>query len=193
MPLPASKGVLPPRAERQFVPPAAVLANLHPRLTMEPTIIAPPDAVPQAGPIGDPLSKFGIPSNGPGANGGIGSGKDGGVGNERGPGAGPGECCGVGGVFTPGVDGVSPPTVIFQVEPQYSDEARKAKLSGVVILELIVDTSGRARDIRVRSGAGMGLDEKAVEAVAQWRFKPGMRAGGPVAVHARVEVNFRLL
>lgn len=196
MRLPASKGVLPPRSNRQFVPPEALLNNLHPKLAIQPTIIAPPDAVvPQPGVYGDPLGKLGIVSNGPGSNGGIGSGKDGGVGVGRGPGAGPGDCCDVGGsgVFSPGVGGVSAPVVIFQVEPQYSEEARKAKISGVVVLDLVVDPSGLARNVRVMHGAGMGLDEKAIEAVRQWRFKPGTRGGQPVPVHARVDVNFRLL
>jgi TonB family protein len=192
MPLPASKGVLPPRSNRQFVPPEAVLTNLNPRLTIQPTIIAPPDAtVPQVGLYGDPLGRLGIPSNGPGSGWGIGSGRDGGDGPGKGPSAGPGECCDVG-VFSSG-GGVTAPTVIDQVEPQYSEEARKAKISGVVILDLVVDPSGHARNIHVTHGAGMGLDEKAIEAVQQWRFKPGTKGGKPVPVHARVDVNFRLL
>jgi TonB family protein len=196
--LPASQGVLPPRSSRQFVPPEAVITNLNPKLTIQPTIIAPPDAsVPQVTSelYGDPLSKFLNASNGPGSGGGIGAGDNGGVGSRKGPASGLGECCDVGGmspVLTSG-GGVSAPVVIFQVEPQYSEEARKAKLSGIVILDLIVDPAGHARNIRVMSGAGMGLDEKAIEAVQQWRFKPGAKAGKPIPVHARVEVNFRLL
>lgn len=195
--LPASQGVLPTRSTRQFVPPQAVVNNLDPRLIMQPTIIAPPDpAVPQVGLYGDPLSHLGIASNGPGSGVGIGSGKGtGGVGNGTGQGEGEQCCDGIGnnGVFTPGVGGVSGPSVIFQVEPQYSDEARKAKLSGVVILELVVDPNGHARNIHILRGTGLGLQEKAIEAVRQWRFKPGTRGGKPVPVHARVEVNFRLL
>jgi TonB family protein len=196
-PLPAGKGVLPPRSDRQFVPPEQVLHNLNPKLSMQPTIIAPPDAgASQVDPshYGDPLSRLGILSNGPGSGGGIGSGNHGGIGSGEGPGAGTGPgCCGVSGAFTSGLDGVSAPQLIFQVEPQYSEEARKAKLSGIVVLDLIVDPSGRARNIRVVSGAGMGLDERAVQAVEQWRFKPGMKSGKAVPVRARVEVNFRLL
>ncbi len=145
MRLQAIKGVLPPRSNRQFVPPAALLNNLHPKLAIQPTIIAPPDAVvPQpVDRMETPLGKLGIRRPMAQAiNGGIGSGKDGGVGVGRmGPGAGSGDSCVVvgSGVFSPGMGGVSAPVVIFQVEPQYSEEARKAKISGVVVLDLVVD------------------------------------------------------
>jgi protein TonB len=89
--------------------------------------------------------------------------------------------------------GVSAPAVIYKVDPEYSEEARKAKYSGTVLLSVIVDTEGNARDIRVAKSLGMGLDEKAVEAVMQWRFKPGLKGGQPVNVRAQIEVNFRLL
>jgi TonB family protein len=197
MATPASHGVLPPRATRQFVPPQAVRTNLDPKLTMQPTIIAPPDPnTPQvtSDSYGDPLSKFGIGSNGPGDGGGIGGGHRGGVGNDDGPGAGPGPCCDGGmGALTPGVGGVTGPIVLFQVEPQYSEEARKAKISGVVVLDIVVDASGHPRDFYVAHGAGAGLEDKAIEAVRQWRFKPGTKGGKAIPVRARVEVNFHLL
>jgi TonB family protein len=79
------------------------------------------------------------------------------------------------------------------VEPEYSEEARKAKYSGFVLLSIIVNTDGRAEEIRVVKSLGMGLDEKAIEAVQKWRFKPGRNRGGPVKVRAQIEVNFRLL
>jgi TonB family protein len=97
-----------------------------------------------------------------------------------------------GGIYRVG-GGVSQPAVIFKLDPEYSEEARKSKLSGSVMLSVIVDTEGRARDIRVVKGLGMGLDEEAIVAVYQWRFKPGMRGGQPVNVRARIQVNFRLL
>jgi TonB family protein len=90
-------------------------------------------------------------------------------------------------------NGVSAPSVLFTVDPQYSEEARKAKHSGTVLLSVIVDTGGRATDIHVLQSLGMGLDEKAMEAVMKWRFRPGMKDGVPVNVRARIEVNFRLL
>jgi TonB family protein len=83
--------------------------------------------------------------------------------------------------------------VLYQVEPEFSEEARKAKLQGVVILTGEVDTNGRLRNIRVTRALGLGLDEKAIEAVKQWRFRPGTREGKPVVSAAAIEVNFHLL
>jgi TonB family protein len=79
------------------------------------------------------------------------------------------------------------------VPPEFSEEARKAKYSGTVALQIDVDPTGRARNIRVVRSAGMGLDEKAIEAVKQWVFRPGTRAGMPVTVSAMVDVLFHLL
>jgi protein TonB len=195
-PLPASKGRLPKPALRQFTPPMAVVNNPNPRLTMEPTIIAPPDvALPQVNmaQYGDPLAKIGPPSNGPGSGGGIGSGSGGGVGSGKGGGFGPGEGGGVGGgVFRVG-GGVTAPALLFKKEPEYSEEARKAKYQGTVLLYIEVDPSGRATNIKVQRSLGLGLDEKAIEAVKQWKFKPGYKDGKPVTVAATIEVNFRLL
>lgn len=195
-PLPASKGRLPKISNKQFVPPQAVILNEHPKLVMEPTIIAQPDAnlpkidLPQ---YGDPLAKSGIPSNGTGANGGIGSGTSGGVGSGKGAGYGPGEGGNVGGgVYR--IGGVDrKPELLSKVEPEYSEEARKAKFQGTVLISLIVDQSGHPYDIRVVRPLGLGLDEKAIEAVRKWTFRPAMVAGKPVKVRATVEVNFRLL
>jgi TonB family protein len=90
-------------------------------------------------------------------------------------------------------NGVSAPVPIYQPEPEYSQEARKAKLEGTVMLSLVVDENGKAQNIRVTKSLGHGLDEKAVEAVKKWRFKPSMKDGKPVPVIASAEVNFRLL
>jgi len=85
------------------------------------------------------------------------------------------------------------PVAIFKPEPEYSEEARAGKFQGTVRLAIVVDTDGTAKDIRVIGMLGMGLDEKAVEAVQKWKFKAGMKAGQPVNVRAQIEVNFRLL
>jgi len=90
-------------------------------------------------------------------------------------------------------NGVSAPAVLIKVEPGYSEEARQAKVQGTVLLSLVVDETGNPRDIRVVRPLGLGLDEKAVEAVAKWRFRPGLKDNQPVPVAAYVEVNFRLL
>jgi len=97
----------------------------------------------------------------------------------------------VGGVYSVG-NGTTPPTVLSKVDPQYSQEALAAKYSGSVMLSIVVGTDGKAQDIKVVKSLGMGLDEKAVEAVLQWVFRPGMNQGAPVNVRAQIEVNFRL-
>jgi protein TonB len=134
----------------------------------------------------------GPPSNGTGAGGGIGSGYGGGVGSGTGPGVGPGEGGGIGGgVFRVG-GGVSPPRTLYDPEPEYSEEARKAKYQGVCVLYVEVGADGRPRNIRVVRTLGLGLDEKAMEAVKTWKFEPGMKDGKPVAVAVNIEVTFHL-
>ncbi len=191
---PVSKGQAPKPAMKQFTPP--MIVQEQPKLAMTPTIIAPPDTVLPQNNLptwGDPLAKLSNLSNGTGFGGGMGSGSGGGLGSGKGGGFGPGEGGGVGGgVFRVG-GGVSQPAVIFKVDPEYSEEARKAKYSGTVMLAVIVDAEGHARDIHVVKSLGMGLDEKAIEAVEKWKFKPGMKGGQAVNVRATIEVNFRLL
>jgi protein TonB len=195
-PLPAAKGKLPKPAPRQFVPPQQVINNPNPKLVMEPTITVPTDVqLPNVNMAqwGDPFAKIGPPSNGPGSGGGIGSGSGGGIGPGKGQGVGPGEGGGIGGgVYRIG-GGVSSPSLVFKVEPEYSEEARKAKFQGTVVLYVVVDEKGNPRDLRVVRPLGLGLDEKAIEAVQKWRFRPGFLNGKAVAVAATVEVNFRLL
>jgi TonB family protein len=193
-PLPVSKGKLPKPSMKQFVPP--MIVDHTPKLAMDPTILAPPDTpLPQSNlnNWGDPLAKMVNGSNGNGSGGGMGNGTGGGVGNGSGGGFGPGSGGGMGGgVFKVG-GGVSAPAVLFRVDPEYSEEARKAKYSGTVLLSIVVDSEGHARDIHVVKSLGMGLDEKAMEAVAKWKFKPGSKDGKAVNVRAQIEVNFRLL
>jgi TonB family protein len=163
---------------------------------MEPTLVIQPDAnIPKLDTLalGDPLAKSGIPSNGPGSGAGIGTGSGGGVGPGRGAGYGPGSGGNIGGGAYKIGGGVSPPSVIFKVEPEYSEEARKAKFQGTVVLFIVVDEHGNPRDLRVLRPLGLGLDQKAIEAVQKWKFKPGMKDGHAVPVQATIEVNFRLL
>lgn len=189
MPTPVDHGEAPKFARKQFIPPA--LAVPKPILPVTPTITAPTPQI-VADNYGDPLAKALQNSGGQGANG-LGSGTGGGVGSGNGDGYGPGSGGGTGGgVFKIGGD-VSQPIPIYKIEPEYSEEARKAKYSGTVLLQVIIDDHGLTRDIHVIRPLGLGLDEKAIEAVAKWRFRPAMRAGRPVAVQANIEVNFRLL
>jgi len=195
--LPASKGRLPKAALRKFVPPQAVQANLNAALTMEPSILAPPDVqLPRVNMsnYGDPFGKIGPLSNGPGARGGIGSGSGGDVGDKHGYGYGDHDGDGIEGrFFRAGVGGVTAPSVIYKKEPEYSEEARKAKYQGTVTLYVEILPDGKAHNIRVLHSLGLGLDDNAIAAVSQWRFKAGTKDGRPVPVAASVEVNFRLL
>lgn len=82
--------------------------------------------------------------------------------------------------------------MIYDPDPQYSEEARKAKYQGTVVLWAVIGPDGRPRELRASRSLGMGLDEKAIEAVKLWRFEPAMKDGRPVAVQINIEVNFRL-
>jgi periplasmic protein TonB len=195
-PTPASKGALPKFAKEQFTPPVAKIIIPQPKLPVTPTLIGPPDLkMPQmaSSQFGDPKSLATVASNGPGANGGIGTGSNGGIGSGNGRGLGPGDEAGVGGGVYDIGGNVAAPVPIYEPDPQYSEEARKAKYSGTVLVEIIVDAQGNVRDAQVVKNVGMGLDEKALEAVRTWRFKPGTRGGVPVATRVAVEVYFRLL
>jgi len=90
-------------------------------------------------------------------------------------------------------NGVMAPELVSKVEPQYTEQARAAKYGGSVLLSIVIGTDGRATDFKVIKSLGMGLDENAIEAVQQWHFRPGMKAGIPVKVQAQIEVNFRTL
>jgi len=188
-PTPVSQGKMPKPAPKQFVPP--MIAQVEkPKIAIDPTIIAPPDAnLPQinADNFGDPLSKFHLPSNGTGSGAGMGSGSGGGLGSGRGGGYGAGSGGGVGGGAYKIGGGVSAPKVIFQVEPEYSEDARKAKFQGTVVIALVVDEKGNPRDIRVVRPLGMGLDQKAIEAVEKWRFRPGQKDGKAVPTQATMK------
>jgi len=193
----APKGKLPKFAMQQIVPPMVVVRNENPKLTAEPTVVVPPQihlAMNNLPTLGDPMSHLpsGPPSNGTGSGGGIGSGNGGGVGSGEGPGVGPGHGGGIGGgAFRVG-GGVSAPKAIYAPDPEYSEEARKAKYQGTCVLWLVVGPDGKPRDIKVARTLGLGLDEKAIEAVKQWKFEPAMKDGKPVAVQINVEVSFRL-
>jgi TonB family protein len=194
-PTPVSKGKLPKLATKQFVPPM-ISHDPDPKLVMDPTLIIQPDAnIPKVNTdqLGDPLAKSGLASNGFGSGGGMGSGRGGGVGSGSGPGFGPGSGGNMGGGAYRIGGGVSPPSILFKVEPEYSEEARKAKFQGTVLLFVVVDEKGNPRDIKILRPLGLGLDQKAVEAVEKWKFSPGKKDGKPVPVQAQIEVNFRLL
>ena len=193
---PPSLGELPKAADEQLVPPTPEILNTDPILVAEPTVVAPQLANLQS-PVNFALLGAleglpGPPSAGPGVGGGIGTGQGRGVGEGQGPGVGEGEGGGFGGgVFRIG-GGVSPPTILFKVDPQYSEEARKARYQGTVVLEAIVRRDGTVDILRVVRSLGFGLDENAIQALKKWKFRPGMRNGAPVDVALNIEVNFNL-
>jgi protein TonB len=195
---PPTKGKAPKFDWLQKTPPMAVIRNPDPKLPAEPTLLGPPDLKvpsPNMPNYGDPLAKLITGSGGPGGGGGIGTGCCGGIGSGEGGGLGPGSGGGTGGgAFRPGTGGVGFPQCVYCPLPIYSDEARKAKYQGIVVLQIVVTPDGRATNISVVRGPGLGLEDKAIEAVRGWRFKPATGPGGKaVPVYTLIEVNFRLL
>ena len=172
----------------QIVPPNVIVLKEPAKLPVQPTVMMAPEVKFPPGQIGDPTSPFTkVLSNGPGGPGGMGNSCCDGVGSSKGPYVGDGP---------PGLvplgKGVTVPQVIFNPEPTFSEEARKSKTQGRVTLLLIVGKDGLPYDIRVRESIGMGLDEKAIEAVNRWRFRPATLNGQPVATRIEVEVDFHL-
>lgn len=190
----ASKGGLPRTADDQKAPPVVVLRNEHPKLPVEPTIVMPDLRIQQNNQLGDPLSALTTPSNGTGVRSGIGPGSGDGVGAGTGPGHGPGNGGGVGGGTNNFGRGSTlvPPHVVYDPDPEYSPEARAAHFEGTVKLWAVIGPDGVPREIRVARALGMGLDEKAIEAVRTWRFQPATQDGHAVPVMMEVEVSFHL-
>ena len=146
------------------------------------------------------IPKFGAPqstqvalaSQGSGSNSGFGLGMGGGVGQGHGTGMGPGGNGGYGGGLMNVGGGVSAPRVIHSVEPQFTPEARQADYQGVVGIQLIVDLQGNPQNVLVVRHLGMGLDERAIAAVKQYRFSPAMYQGHAVSVQLIIDVEFHL-
>ena len=137
------------------------------------------------------LSQMGMP-NSPLVGMSMGNGKGGGIGSGDGNGLGPGKGGNMGGGIRSVGGSVSAPVVLIAPDAMFSEEARKQKVGGNVLVYLQVDANGRPMHARVLRGIGLGLDEKALEAVRQYRFKPAMENGRPVAVEMDVEVTFTI-
>ena len=197
-PEPPTQGKIPKWSMTRITPPLLAPRNLTPKLAAEPTLLGPPElkiSSPALDNFGDPLAGLISNSAGPGASAGMGTGSGGGIGSGTGGGLGPGSGGGTGGgAFRPGTGGVGFPSCIYCPSPQYSEDARKAKYQGTVVLQVIITPDGRATNIEVVKGPGLGLEEKAVEAARTWRFKAAVGPSGrPVATITLIEVNFRLL
>jgi protein TonB len=184
---PVSKGRLPDLAQKQIVPPKAPPTQA-PKLAIIPTVVVQKDL----NLANNDMPNLGMPNSSlKGLS--LGNGNGSGIGSGSGSGIGPGSGGNIGGGMQHIGGGVSSPVVLHQVEPEFSEEARKAKFSGNVLVYLFVDPDGKPSHVRVVKPVGMGLDEKAVEAVRQYRFKPAMKDGKPVQVDLYVEVNFQIL
>ena len=192
-----NKGHLPKIEKQPIVPPTPVVVD-KPKLAIDAAInvqknITLPDnpTLPMIGVTKSP--NVALASGGQGSGGGMGTGHGGGLGSGSGNGFGPGQGGGAGGGLYRVGGGVSAPVALNQVEAEFSDEARRAKYQGVCLITLIVDAQGNPQDPKVSRALGMGLDEKALEAVRKYKFKPALKDGHtPVPVMITVEVNFRL-
>ncbi|WP_263384778.1 energy transducer TonB [Granulicella arctica] len=184
-PTPVTKGTPPKFADQQIIPPKAPPLE-EPKIKIAPTIEVQKDlkmasSIPQIGVANSPLVGMSM-----------GNGRGTGLGSGNGSGLGPGSGGNTGGGPRRIGGGVSAPELIFSVEPEFSEEARKAKVAGNVLVNLWVDTNGLPTHVRVIRGVGMGLDEKAIEAVRQYKFRPAKENGKPVLVELNVEVNFQI-
>ena len=192
----ASKGKLPPMMKKPLAPPQILKVD-NPKIPVTPAIMMPqqiklPDN-PNMPNIGIPQSnQVALASQGGGSGSGFGTGSGGGIGSGNGNGVGPGEGGGYGGGLMHLGGGVSAPVLIYDPDPEFSDEARRAKYQGVCVVGLIVDAQGNPQQVKVVRALGMGLDEKAIEAVRQYKFKPAMYKGKAVPVEINIEVNFRI-
>jgi protein TonB len=131
-------------------------------------------------------------SHGPGRGGGVGSGTGTGTGSGEGPGIGPGSGGGIGGGPYRAGSGIAPPQLLREVKPDYTEDARQRGITGDVLLEIVVRRDGSVGDVKVVQGLGSGLNERAVQAVRQWRFAAARRQGAPVDVIVEVAVEFKI-
>ena len=184
---PVNKGRPPRFTMTQYAAPT-LHPNPQPKLPMEATLLGPPDLK-----VSSVLTNLGDPmAAGPGDS--LGHGNGTGIGSGTGAGLGPGEGGGTGGgMFRAGVNGVGLPTCFYMPNPPYSDEARKAKYSGVVLVEAVITVDGRVTNPRVIKSPGLGLDESTTNTMRTWRCKPVTGPNGkPVPVLVPFEVTFRL-
>jgi protein TonB len=184
---PVTQGKLPPPVKNPIVPVMKPMIE-HPIIAAPPALVIQPMKLPNTN-----LPDFGNPNGpkvaGPGSagnngGGGIGTGNGDGLGTGTG-----GNCCS--GVYQVG-GGVSAPVITYGPEAEFSDEARRAKYQGDVNVDIVVGTDGLVKYARVVRDPGMGLAEKALEAVRTYKFKPAMKDGKPVAVHVTIEVGFTI-
>jgi periplasmic protein TonB len=187
------RGHLPTVVAKMPILQPQILKLDNPKLAAEPSeLVKMPDnsKAPNFGMNDSP--QVALASQGKGSGSGFGQGLGGGIGAGHGIGAGPGSGGGYGGGVMSVGGGVSAPVVVHSVEPEFTQEARQSNFQGNVAIQLIVDSNGNPQDIRVVRRLGMGLDEKAIEAVRQYKFRPAQYQGHPVSVQIVIDVDFHL-
>lgn len=178
-----------PRPIEPPPPPPLEAKKLPP--VMAPVVTAPSDQRDRQGVL-EKVPETAADSQGPGTGAGVGGGKGTGIGDGNGPGIGPGEGGGTGGgPYRPG-SGVEPPRLLREVRADYTDEARRRGITGEVLLEIVVNRDGGVGEVRVLRGLDGGLNQRAVQAVRQWRFSPARLKGTAVDVVVEVAVEFNL-
>lgn len=198
------KSPKPPEPEARPAPPPPVEPPVQPPVEPPPPVTKPDPVPPVVAPVvsaaSDPRDRAGVltdaapegDSHGSGTGGGTGTGRGTGIGEGDGSGIGPGSGGGTGGgPYRPG-SGITPPSLVREVKPAYTEDARRRGIEGDVELEIVVRSDGSVGEVRLLRGLGAGLDQRAADAVRQWRFSPARRFGTPVDVMVEVAVEFRL-
>jgi periplasmic protein TonB len=187
---PLTPPVRPRPVERPVEPPVRAAAPTPMPQVVAPVATIATDEIDQPGMLVNSASE--APSHGPGAGGGVGTGSGTGIGEGDGAGIGPGSGGGTGGgPYRPG-SGIAPPSLLREVKPDYTQEARRRGVEGDVVVEVIVRADGSVGQVRLLQGLGAGLDQRAIDAVRQWRFSPARRHGTPVDVVVEIAVEFKL-
>lgn len=191
--VPPTRGHLPTVVAKTPLAPPQIIRIDQPKLAAEPSeMVKMPDnpTMPVVGMANSP--QVALASQGKGSGSGFGQGLGGGIGAGHGAGAGLGGGGGYGGGLMSVGGGVSAPQLLHSVQPDFTEDARRQNFQGSVSIKLIVDSQGRPQDVRLMNRLGMGLDEKAIEAVKQYRFTPAMYQGHPVSVQIVIDVDFHL-
>jgi len=179
----------PPTPERVETPPPKVEPELLPPVEA-PVVAVSAEKRDRIGVFEDTPPR--ADSRGSGTQGGVGTGQGTGLGEGEGSGIGEGSGGGTGGgPYRPG-SGIDPPSLLREVKPTYTEEARTRGIRGEVVMEIVVRRDGSVGDVRVLQGLGYGLDARALEAVRQWRFAPARRRGTPVDVIVEVAMEFEI-
>jgi TonB family protein len=182
--------VRPRPVERPIEPPPVATAPEPLPQVIAPVATAAADPRDQAGVLAE--APAATASQGSGTGGGAGTGQGTGLGEGEGSGIGPGSGGGTGGGPYRAGSGISAPAILREVKPDYTEDARRRGIEGDVVLEIVVRRDGSVGAVTMLHGLGAGLDQRAIDAVRQWRFSPARRQGTPVDVMVEVAVEFKL-